>query len=154
MMRVQNWGPRITGRPIEAEPGTVLDQKPKGDARVKQGTRVDLLVAAEVQGGTDSGRCFVTPSSIPAGGQAEIRIGASSGTNSPVTGASVRIMFGRRVVPEQRKYNGSRYDGLQRGVHDPLEGARAGRSGIRHECNRDQAGVCRGEKRDAMVPIQ
>jgi beta-lactam-binding protein with PASTA domain len=78
----------------QASPGTVLVQKPKGDARVKQGTRVDLLVAAEVQGGPIRVRCVVTPSSIPAGGQAEIRIGAFSGTGSPVTGASVRIMSG------------------------------------------------------------
>jgi beta-lactam-binding protein with PASTA domain len=78
----------------KARPGTVLDQKPKGDARVKRGTRVDLLVAAEVQGGPIRVRCVVTPSSIPAGGQAEIKIGAFSGTGSPVTGASVRIMSG------------------------------------------------------------
>jgi hypothetical protein len=72
----------------------VLDQKPKGDAQVKRGTRVDLLVAAEVQGGPILVRCVVAPSSIPAGGQAEIRISAFSGTGYPVTGASVRIMSG------------------------------------------------------------
>jgi beta-lactam-binding protein with PASTA domain len=78
----------------QASPGTVIDQKPKGNAQAARGSRVDLLVAAPVQGGPIQARCLVKPASIPAGGQAEIRIGAYSGANSPVTGATVRIVSG------------------------------------------------------------
>lgn len=78
----------------QASPGTVIDQKPPGNAQVEQGARVDLLVAAPVQGGPIRARCLVEPASIPAGGQTEIRVHAYSGANSPVTGATVRIVSG------------------------------------------------------------
>lgn len=84
-----------TRRPTaETRPDTILDQRPEGGAQAKRGTVVDLLVAAAFQGGPIQVRCGEIPSSIAAGGQAEIRILAYTEQKSPINGATVRIESG------------------------------------------------------------